>query len=301
MIPIALQLDWKPNVQFAGILWAHRHGWYAAAGIDLTIVPWRTGFNQMDALDEPGNVIVSTEDNLHLIARAQGKPVKAIGTMVQHSGIGWMTLAAANIRSVADLKGKRIGTHPDGLTAIKVALAQHGLSEQDVTLADVDYDYAALLGSGRFDAMQCYVIIEPYELARNGYDVHTLIAHEAGYQVYSQVLATTERLIAAERPALVHFLRASFDGWRAALAAPDIAARLVVDHYLPDGHYETEVQSLRAMRPFVEGEVGMARLGWMTRERWARSIGYLQANQLLAAAPTPEEVMTNALMEDVYA
>ena len=121
MISITLQLDWKPNAQFAGILWAHHHGWYARAGIDLTIVPWWPGFNQMDALESDANVIVSTEDNLHLFARAQGKPVKAIGTMVQFSGIGWMTLNSANIRSIADLKGKRIGTHPDGLTAIKVA------------------------------------------------------------------------------------------------------------------------------------------------------------------------------------
>ncbi len=73
MIKLTMQLDWKPNVQFAGILWAHQHGWYDDAGIDLDIQPWRTGFNQMDALDSPENVIVSTEDNLHLLARAPGK------------------------------------------------------------------------------------------------------------------------------------------------------------------------------------------------------------------------------------
>ena len=70
MISITLQLDWKPNAQFAGILWAHHHGWYARAGIDLTIVPWWPGFNQMDALESDANVIVSTEDKVrHCITR----------------------------------------------------------------------------------------------------------------------------------------------------------------------------------------------------------------------------------------
>ncbi len=300
MINLTMQLDWKPNVQFAGILWAHHHGWYTDAGIDLDIQPWRTGFNQMDALDSPGNVIVSTEDNLHLLARARGKAVKAIGSMCQFSGIGWMTLKSANIRAISDLKGKRIGTHPDGLTAIKVALAQHGLSEHDVMLVDVDYAYDELLSSKQFDAIQCYVIVEPYELARKGFDLHTLIAHETGYQVYSQVFSSTERLIASERPALVRFLRASFDGWRAALAQPAATAALVVEHYLPDGHYETELQSLSVMQPFVAGDVGLHRLGWMTRERWQRSINYLHSSNLLTQPLTPGEVMTNELMEDVY-
>ncbi len=301
MISITLQLDWKPNAQFAGILWAHHHGWYTRAGIDLTIVPWWPGFNQMDALESDANVIVSTEDNLHLFARAQGKPVKAIGTMVQFSGIGWMTLNSANIRSIADLKGKRIGTHPDGLTAIKVALAENGLNEHDVELVDVSYAYDELLVSKQFDAIQCYVIVEPFELARKGFDLHTLVAYEAGYQVYSQVFSTTERLIASQRPALVQFLRVSFDGWRAALAQPQAGARLVVESYLPEAHYETELQSLMAMGRFIEGDVGMQKLGWMTSERWAKSSSYLEAHHLLHQPLTPEEVMTNALMEDVYA
>jgi ABC-type nitrate/sulfonate/bicarbonate transport system substrate-binding protein len=36
-----LQLDWKPNAQFAGILWAHQKGWYREVGIDLQIRSWQ--------------------------------------------------------------------------------------------------------------------------------------------------------------------------------------------------------------------------------------------------------------------
>jgi ABC-type nitrate/sulfonate/bicarbonate transport system substrate-binding protein len=92
MIPISLQLDWKPNAQFAGILVAHHLNQYAEQGIDLEIRPWRPYLNQVDVLQEEGNVIVSTEDNLLIRGRAAGQPVRAIATMMQYSGLSWMTL-----------------------------------------------------------------------------------------------------------------------------------------------------------------------------------------------------------------
>ena len=298
-LPIVLQLDWKPNVQFAGILWAKSHGWYDNAGIDLTIRPWRPHYNQMDALDEPGNVIVSTEDNLLIQACAAGKHVKAIGTMVQFSGIGWMALRQSGIRHIADLKGKRIGVHPDGITALTVVLRQCGLSPQDVTVVDISYDYGELLRSGQFDVIQCYVIVEPFELARQGFDLHTLVAHEWGYKTYSQVFATTQRLLDAEPEALTRFLRISFDGWRAALTQPADAVR-IVQQYLPDCNPDSERASLEAMKTFIVGDVGWERLGWMTAARWQHSIDYLTEQHLLPQPVQPDDVMTNALMEAVY-
>lgn len=299
MIDLTLQLDWKPNSQFAGILWAHANGWYANAGINLKIRPWRPHYNQMDALEEEGNVIVSTEDNLLIQACAAGKPVKAIGTMVQFSGIGWMTLREANIRHIRDLRGKRIGVHPDGITALRAVLQQQHITLDEVEVVDVNYDYGPLLRSGQFDAMQCYVIVEPFELARQGFDLHTLIAHEWGYQAYSQVLATTQRLIDEQPGMLIGFLKASFDGWRAALSQP-VEAVAYVRQALPDCDVDSERASLEAMRAFMVGDVGWDRIGWMSAERWQKSIDYLAEQKLLPQAVTPDAVMTTTLMEAVY-
>jgi ferritin-like metal-binding protein YciE len=50
------------------------------------------------------------------------------------------------------------------------------------------------------------------------------------------------------------------------------------------------------MRPFVEGTVGGDRLGWMEADRWARTIGYLIAHNIIDQNLSPEEVMTNHLI-----
>jgi len=39
LIPVTMQLDWKPNVQFAGLLLAKEKGYYAEAGLDVTLRP----------------------------------------------------------------------------------------------------------------------------------------------------------------------------------------------------------------------------------------------------------------------
>jgi NitT/TauT family transport system substrate-binding protein len=299
-----LQLDWQPNAQFAGVIAAQALGWYRDAGINLDIVPWKPHTNPMHALDKDGmdgaNVLVSIEDNLHIMARAQGKPVVAIGAMIQFSGIGWMTLESAGIRSISDLKGKRIGIHGDGLTALHVTLRQHGLTETDVEIVEVGFNYDELLSIGEYDAIQCFVIVEPRELAQKGFKLHSLPAHAWGYQVYSQVISTTERMLAQQRPALERFLKATFDGWRHAIAHPDEVAQMIVQHHLPEANAEAQAGMLTDMTPHLLGDVGLERLGWMQAERWDKSIGYLVDAGIISARLPAREVMTNDLMASVY-
>lgn len=299
-----LQLDWQPNAQFAGVIVAQELGWYRDAGIDLTISPWQPHTNQMDALDHDGvdgaNILVSTEDNLHIIARAQGKPVVGLGAMIQYSGIGWMTLESAGIRSIADLRGKRIGIHGDGLTALQVTLRHHGLSEADVEIVDVGFNYDELLASGQYDAIQCFVLVEPRELAAKGFKLHALPAYAWGYQVYSQVISVTERLLAERRPTLERFLRVTFDGWRRAIVNPHEAADFIVARYLPSADASAQAAMLADMTPHLLGEVGRERLGWMTTERWDKSIGYLADAGIIPARMPAKEVMTNDLMASIY-
>ena len=300
MFSLALQLDWLPNAQFAGILYAQNQGWYRQAGIDLTILNWAPYTNQVDALSGDRNLIVSTEDNLLIRARSKGAPVKAIGVMMQFSGIGWMALAASGIHSIADLRGKRLGIHPDGEAAIQLALRQYGMSPADLEIQEVGYDYADLLASGQVDAMQCLLMVEPLELEALGHQVNTIRGFDLGYKVYAQVLATTDDLIQQREDELAGFLQVTFAGWRAAFANPAQSAAIIVADYLPDADPWLQERMLIAMQPIFEGMVGLHRLGWMTPDRWHDSIDYLHHDQLLDRAIVPEEVMTNHLIERLY-
>lgn len=300
MFAVELQLDWLSNAQFAGILYAQSEGWYRQAGIDLTILDWTPYTNQVDALASDRTLLVSTEDNLLIRARSKGAPVKAIGVMMQFSGIGWMALADSGIQSIPDLRGKRLGIHPDGEAAIQLALRHYGMAWSDVEIQEVGYDYATLLMNRQVDAMQCLLMVEPLEVAALGQQVNTIRGFDLGYQVYAQVIATTDRLVEQHGEELVRFLQVTFDGWRAAFANPTRAAEIVVADYLPDANPQLQAQMLIAMQPIFTGAVGLHRLGWMERERWLGSIAYLHHDHLLDRPVQPEEVMTNHLIERLY-
>lgn len=299
MTVIKLQLDWKLNAQFAGILLAHYLGWYAQAGLELVIIPGQMSKNPVDALASPENVIVSADDNLLIRARAAGQPIKAIAAMLQFSAFGWMALKESGIKKMSDLKGKRLGIHKDGEVALDIALAHFDMSRDDLEVVELGFDYANALRSGRCDAIQGFVITEPTELEASGLEIQTMPAYEWSYEAYAQVLGTTERFMATNSAEIVRFLRVTFDGWRQALRDPEEISRIIATHYLSDTKPDLEVRTLMALRPFLVGQVGPDKLGSMEIKRWQRSIDYLVVRKLIDQRLPAEEVMTNKLIESI--
>ena len=74
----------------------------------------------------------SSEDNLIVSAIADGRGVKAIGSMLQGTPLSLMSRTTQRICSVHDLRGKRVGMHSDGIRALEVILALEGLSPNDL-------------------------------------------------------------------------------------------------------------------------------------------------------------------------
>lgn len=300
MVDFKLQLDWLPNAQFAGILYAHYMGWYKEVGINLEIIPWEVHTNQMDMLQSNDNYLVSTEDNLLIRARVEGYPVKAISTMMQHSGIGWMSLKESNIYSLQDLKGKVIGIHPDGELALKTALANSDMSVSDLAIKDVGFDYIDLLVNKKLDAMQCLIMVEPLEMQQMGYETNIIQGSNLGYEVYAQVIGTTDRLIEKHSVELINFLKVTYAGWRNAFLEPALISEIIIKGYLRTSEIDLQAKMITAMQPLFEGKVGFEKMGCMDTDRWKKSISYLLKNKMITKSPSVEEVMTTDLMRRVY-
>ncbi len=295
MKPLRLQLDWLPNAQFAGILYAYEKGWYQKAGIELDIIPWTPYLNQVDVLKQYPNTVVSTEDNLLIKGVLQGEPVVAIATMMQYSGLGWMVLNESNIQTLRDLQGKKIGIHTDGRTGIEVALNHVGLSRDDVEIEDVDFDYERLLCNKEVAAMQCLSLVEPLELKDNGVDISVFLAKDHGYLVYSQVFATTRQLLEKEPDMLAAFTKISFDGWRAAFADKNAAAELVVQKYHKESTVALQEAMLSAMEPLFPYKNDINKMGMMEKNRWETSIQMLKYEGYDVSALRAEDVMSEEI------
>lgn len=269
-VPVTFQLDWKPTAQFAGLLLAKERGWYREAGIDLTLKPIPKDEGVVSNVVGHARWLGCVESGVLLEARAQGMPVKAIGTMLQGTPIGLISLRSAGIGRVKDLVGKRIGVHADGAEAVKYVMRHAGLDPGRVQIELVGHTVTPLL-DGRYAAVQGYSIDEGVSLRQAGHDISILHFHDHGYAAYGQVYFTSEEFLRTDAPLLRRFLEVSRRGWLAAVAEPDVVAGLVVDS-VPGVDRAHQRGTIEALAPMLTREGGPGSVGRMRRSTWKDAV-----------------------------
>ena len=268
---LSFQLDWHPNVQFAGLLLAQHRGWYREAGLDVTLVPVDTEMKVVGTVTSGGAWLGCSESGVLIAARAEGARIRAVGTMLQGSPMGLISLHSRGFKTLASLRGHRIGIHPDGRKALELVLAHSQLKPSEFTIVEKDHDLTPLL-NGDCDAVQGYSIDEAVALEARGTPIHFIPFHEHGYRAYSQVYFGSESFVAQHRDVVARFLEASNRGWRAAIADPAAASRVVVDHFAPSLDREYQRRSLEAVGRLAGLETGIDGLGRMKPETWKAAL-----------------------------
>lgn len=200
---ITLNLTYIPNVQFAPFYVGIENGYFADAGLNVTL----NYGNEADliALVGSGNqqfMIASGEQVL--MGRAQGLPVVTVYNWYKQFPVGIVSLAEKNISTPIDLKGKTIGL--PGLYGANYigfeAFAQNqGLQDSDYTLQSIGFTQVESLVGGIVDAAVIYLANEPSQLRAMGYEINTLRVADS-IDLIGNGLVTNESTI-KEDPELV--------------------------------------------------------------------------------------------------
>jgi ABC-type nitrate/sulfonate/bicarbonate transport system substrate-binding protein len=276
MTPFTFYLDWVLCAQFAGLCWAQAKGLYAAAGLDVTLVPWQEdGRSIVEKVTAGGLCAGSSEDNLLVTARAAGTLIKALATMLQKSPLVLITKPNSGIHTLADLPGRRVVMHSDGNRILEAVLALAGIERNNIEISESAYDLDQLMHD-RVDAMQGYVMAEPIELAHLGVATHVIPIRHHQLHPYAQVFFASDWVIAQHAEPLQRFLHASFAGWRAALQQPDEATAIIVALNGGATPVETEREMLAVMTPYALGSAGLEHFGALDPERWTRNLATYQ-------------------------
>lgn len=271
LTPVVFQLDWKPNVQFAGLLLAQSKGWYRDAGLEVVLRPIDADERVVERVTAGTNWLGSCESGVLLAARARGEPIRAIGTMFQGTPMCLMSLKPLGITHPRQLAGRRVGLHADGNQAIDLVLASVGLGRPDVKIGLMPHDMTLLL-NGEYEVAQGYAVDEAVELELKGHPLNLIYFHDHGYAAYGQVYFTSEAFLARDPGTVRRFLEVSHRGWKAAAANPTEAARLVVDRHLPGADFEHQLRALQRIIPLLTRESGPRSHGKMKRDTWTRAV-----------------------------
>ena len=208
---LTVLLDWFLNPDHAPLIVALEKGYFADAGLEVELI------EPADPNDPPklvaagkAQVAVSYQPQLHIHAAA-GLPLVRIATLVATPLTTLMVLDDSPIKTVADLKGKRVGFSVGGFedAILRAMLAPHGLALDDLTLINVNFALSPALLSGQVDAViGAYRNFELNQLAIEGHKGRAFYVEEEGVPSYDELIliASRNELNDPRLPKLVHAL-----------------------------------------------------------------------------------------------
>jgi NitT/TauT family transport system substrate-binding protein len=190
---------------------------------------------------------------------------------LQETPLVLMSRPEQRIRSLADLRGKRIGMHADGIRVLELLLELEGIPRSELTIEEVGFDLAHL-GSQRFDAQQGYAMTEPVQLEMLGIQVDLLTLANPQLHPYAQTYFAPGTTLETDSKVFGAFLAASTAGWLAVCSDPDEAARVLARMMGDPSQESTQRVMLDRVIPLVLGLLPAEQAGKIQTEQWKRNL-----------------------------
>ena len=136
---------------------ARQRGYFAEAGLDVNLIYMKGGPPAITALLAKQLDFIGTPIDLVVRATHEGKPLKMVTSTSRLPFFALITApeAASGIKSIADLKGKKVGVGAVGSTdelLVRYLVAQNGLQPEDVETIPLGPNLFEQLMSGQVDA-----------------------------------------------------------------------------------------------------------------------------------------------------
>ncbi|MEM7544026.1 MAG: ABC transporter substrate-binding protein [Pseudomonadota bacterium] len=152
---MTLILDWFINPDHGPIIIAEENGYFAEQGLEVEVIA------PADPSDPPklaaagqADLAIGYQPQLHLQIH-EGLPLKRVGTLVATPLNCLLVLADGPVKSIADLKGGKIGFSVAGVeeALLTAVLAPHDVTLDDIELVNVNWSLSPSLMSGQVDAV----------------------------------------------------------------------------------------------------------------------------------------------------
>ena len=174
---MTLLLGFRPDVQFAPYYVGQQDGYYADAGLEVTIEHKQAPDVQRLVADGQAEFGVADATDV-MIARTSGVPVVYVSTLYERFPVAIIGRKGKVPSDPAGLAGKKIGTpgkFGSSWHALLALLAAGGLGEKDVTIREYpQFNQADGLAAGDVDLITGFRNNEPLRLEAQGIAVDLL-------------------------------------------------------------------------------------------------------------------------------
>lgn len=240
----SVALSWIKNYEFAGYYFAEDDGAYTDAGFDkVDLIAGGGNTNSWD-LVLSGQAQVGLASDLTGITGAinDGAGLKIIGAQFVKNPVGFVSLAGNPIRTVADLKGKRIGVDAGGKLAVEAVLKANDLPADTVEFVSVPNGVDPLM-NGEVDALIGFLTNYPIAVKNAGGDVVTMSFADANYAQFGDAVVVSDKELGENRDELKAIMKANIEGWNTALEkGTDAIADIAMKHGGADNGLDRQLQ-----------------------------------------------------------
>lgn len=223
---MTLILDWFVNPDHGPIILAEEKGYFKEAGLDVEVIA------PSDPSDPPklvaagqADLAVSYQPQLHLQIH-EGLPLIRVGTLVATPLNCLLVLADGPIKSVADLKGKKVGFSVAGVeeAVLSAVLGKQELTLDDIELVNVNWSLSPSLMSKQVDAViGAFRNFELNQMEIEGVEGKCFYVEEEGLPTYDELIYVAKsdamdkdmiaRFIAATERATQYIINHPEESW----------------------------------------------------------------------------------------
>ncbi len=207
---ITLLLDWFINPDHGPIILAEEKNYFKDEGLEVKIIP------PANPADPPklvaagkADIAISYQPQLHMQIH-EGLPLIRIGTLVGTPLNCLLVLKNGPIKSLTDLKNKKIGYSISGMeeALLGAMLKKAGIKEDEVEYINVNWSLSPSLMSGQVDAViGAFRNFELNQMNIEGEDGRCFYIEEEGIPPYDELIFVVKNEN-INKDMLVRFLRA---------------------------------------------------------------------------------------------
>lgn len=283
---LTVMLEWFVNPDHAPLVIAREQGLFAQAGLEVELVPPADPSAVPRLVSaKQADIGIHYQPNLYL-DHAAGLPVVRFGTLVETPLNTITVLADGPIKTLADLKGRKVGFSVSGFedAMLKRMLAGEDIGLDDIELINVNFALTSSLIGGQVDAtVGGFRNFELTQIRLEGGKARSFFPEEHGVPVYDELIFITHAdLVADDR--LPRFLQAVEQAAIFLTNHPQEAWQLFIKAY-PNLDDELNRQA------FVDTFPRFAkRPAALDRARYRRFGAFLAESDLIEQAPAVEDL-----------
>jgi putative hydroxymethylpyrimidine transport system substrate-binding protein len=301
---LTMMLDWFPNADHAGVYQALAEGDFSRAGLDVRVQVPSNPASPLELLAAGRvDVAISYEPEV-VLARNRNLPLVSVAAIVQQPLTSIVSLGSKHIKSVEQLRGKRVGDAgiPYQHAYLTTILAHARIPQSSVKEIDVGANLVPAMLSGRVDAtLGAYWNYEAIQLTQLGKRPNVIRMNRVGVPNYDELVVVVRQSTLTKHPDEIRrFLQALGRGYQSVRSNPTGAVDNLVKAN-PGLDRKLQLASVRATLPaFFPAGSGQP-WGWQDQVQWNAYGQWMLRNHLItnpaavAAASTNEELAGQGL------